>query len=178
MWTTDTDRYTVMPTTRARIRRHVRDTPGVHFNRIERELDLATGQVQYHLRRLVAGDELTVERIGGRAHYFEPTFDPWERRTVAFLRRETSRELIFRIHADGPVQPTTLATDLDLARSTVAWHVSNLTDAAIIEKSADHPMTLTLARPRQTADLLETVSPSLPDRLVDRFMRTVDALLE
>lgn len=167
-----------MATTRARVRRHVHETPGVHFNQVERDLDIATGQTQYHLRRLVSDGELVVERIGGRAHYFDPAFDPWERRALAFLRRETTREIVLRLHADGSVQPRTLASELDLARSTVSWHVSNLAEAGIVAKSDDRPMTLTLTRPDRTAELLETVSPSLPDRLVDRFVRTVDSIFE
>ncbi|MFW5916896.1 MAG: winged helix-turn-helix transcriptional regulator [Halorubrum sp.] len=167
-----------MPDTRTRVRRHVHDTPGVHFNRVGRELDIATGQTQYHLRRLVRDGEIAVERIGGRAHYFDPSFDPWERRALAFLRRETAREIIVRLHADGPTQSKTLADELDLARSTVSWHVSNLVDSGVVEKSADSPMTLELTRPERTADLLDEVSPSLPDRVVDRFVRTVDSLFQ
>ncbi|WP_166377214.1 ArsR family transcriptional regulator [Halorubrum sp. BOL3-1] len=167
-----------MPDTRTQIRRHVRDTPGVHFNQVGRDLDIATGQVQYHLRRLVRDDELAVERVGGRTHYFDPSFDPWERRVLAFLRRETARGILVRIHAGGPKRPKTLAGDLDLARSTISWHVSTLVENGIVEKSEDRPMTLALSRPNRTVELLELVSPSLPDRLVDRFVRTVDELLE
>ncbi|MFC7188245.1 winged helix-turn-helix transcriptional regulator [Halorubrum yunnanense] len=167
-----------MATTRDRVRRHVRETPGVHFNQVERDLDIATGQAQYHLRRLVNDEELIVERIAGRAHYFDPTFDPWERRALAFLRRETAREIVFRLHLDGPLRPDVLTTELDLSRSTVSWHVSNLSDAGVVTKSDDRPMTITLTRPEHTAELLDVVSPSLPDRLVDRFIRTVDSLFE
>jgi len=167
-----------MPDTRARVRRHVRDTPGVHFNRVSRDLDIATGQAQYHLRRLVRDDEVAVERIAGRAHYFDPDFDPWERRALAFLRRETAREILVRLHADGPTRPKALAEELDLARSTVSWHVSTLVESGIVEKSNDRPMRLSLARPDRTATLLDEVSPSLPDRVVDRFIRTVDSLFE
>jgi len=167
-----------MPDTRSRVRRHVRDTPGVHFNRVSRDLDIATGQAQYHLRRLVRDDEVAVKRIGGRAHYFDPSFDPWERRALAFLRRETARGILVRLHAGGPTRPATLADDLDLARSTVSWHVSNMVEHGIIEKSDDRPMRLSLARPEQTAALLDEVSSSLPDRIVDRFIRTVDSLFE
>jgi predicted transcriptional regulator len=167
-----------MPDTRARVRRHVCDTPGVHFNRVSRDLDIATGQAQYHLRRLVRADALAVERIAGRAHYFDPDFDPWERRALAFLRRETARAILVRLHADGPTRTTALVADLDLARSTVSWHVTILAENSIVEKSDDRPMRLSLARPAQTAALLDEVSASLPDRIVDRFIRTVDSLFE
>jgi predicted transcriptional regulator len=145
---------------------------------VERDLDIATGQAQYHLQRLVNDGELIVERVAGRVHYFDPTFDQWERHALAFLRRETAREIVLRLHADGPRRPETLATELDLSRSTVSWHVSTLGDAGIVTKSDDRPMTITLTRPEHTAELLDVVSPSLPDRLVDRFIRTVDNLFE
>ncbi|RAW44505.1 ArsR family transcriptional regulator [Halorubrum sp. 48-1-W] len=167
-----------MSDTRTRVLSHVRETPGVHFNRVSRELDIATGQAQYHLRRLVRDDEIAVERVAGRAHYFDPSFDPWERRAIAFLRRETARGILLRLHAEGPTRPATLTADLELARSTISWHVSNLVDAGIVEKSVDRPMTVALARPERTAELLDVVSPSLPDRIVDRFVRTVDSLFE
>ena len=167
-----------MPDTRARIRRRVHDTPGIHFSRLRNELGFATGQTQYHLYRLVRAGEIVSEEIAGRTHYYDPEFDPWERRTIAFLRRESARGIIVRLHANGPTQPTTLASELDLARSTVAWHVSTLADCGIVAKSDGRPMTVSLAHPDRTAELLDAVSPSLPEQVVDRFVRTVDRLLE
>ncbi|GAB6879035.1 hypothetical protein JCM17823_13090 [Halorubrum gandharaense] len=167
-----------MASTRDRIRRHVHETPGVHFSRVGRELDLATGQVQYHLRRLVRNGEVVREEVGGRTHYFAPTFDPWERRTVAYLRRETARGIVVRLHAEGATRPTDLAADLDVARSTVAYHVDKLAADDVIQRETDGPMRVALVDPERTAALLEAVSPSLPERVVDRFIRTVDRLLD
>ncbi len=167
-----------MVDTRQQIRHHVGELPGVHFNRLCRELDIATGQAQYHLYRLVREGEIVAEELGGKTHYYAPGFEPWERRTVAFLRRETTRGLIVRLHADGPAQPNELASELDLARSTISWHVSKLVAHGIVEKSDDRPVTISLADPERTAELLEAVSPSLPSRVVDRFVRTVDQLFD
>ena len=167
-----------MSTTRERIRDRIHDVPGVHQSRLGRDLDLAAGQLQYHLRQLTTDGDVVAEHLCGKTHYYPAGFDPWERRATAFLRRETPREIIVRLHADGPTRPDRLARELDLARSTIAWHVSNLVDHGVVEKSDDDPMTLSLREPERTAELLDEVSPSLPDRLVDRFVRTVDHLLE
>ncbi|WP_280536491.1 ArsR family transcriptional regulator [Halopenitus sp. POP-27] len=166
-----------MSDTRDRIRRHVHATPGLHFRRIGRDLDLATGQVQYHLRRLTREGTVVKEPVGGKTHYFAPSFDPWDRRTIAFLRRETARGIVVRLAADGDRRPGTLAADLDLAESTVSWHLSTLAEHDIVEKSPSSPMTVSLTRPARTAQLVDTVSPSVSDRLVDRFLRSVDELL-
>lgn len=167
-----------MVDTRDRIRNHIQDTPGVHFRGLERDLDLATGQIQHHLHRLITADDIVSREIVGKTHYFDLTFEPWEQRTLAFLRRESAREIIVRLHANGPTKPATLATELELARSTVSWHVSHLVKHDIIEKSDEYPIRLTLAHPNRTACLLNEVSPSLPDTIVDRFIQTVDHLFE
>ena len=39
-----------MSDVRRRIERRIADDPGIHVNELVRELDLAAGQVQYHLR--------------------------------------------------------------------------------------------------------------------------------
>ena len=167
-----------MGDTRTRIRRHVESCPGVHHSRLGRDLDLASGQLQYHLRWLRDEGTVVREAVGGKTHYYPPGIDPWERRALAFLRRETPRGIIVRLYADGPTRPGDLAADLGLARSTVAWHVSNLADHDVVAKSDGTPMTVSLTRPERTTALLEAVEPSLPDRLVDRFLRTVDTFLE
>lgn len=53
---------------------------------MERDLDIATGQVQYHLRRLVNDEVLVVDRINSRVEQTH-CFDLWERHPLVFLRR-------------------------------------------------------------------------------------------
>lgn len=165
-------------TTRERIRRHVERTPGVHFNELVRALDLAPGQVQHHLRRLV-GEELASASLYGRTHYYPADVDPWERGALALLRRETARAIVRTILADGPIDPASVADRVGVARSTLEWHLDRLTDLDVIDKRYDDRgrVTLAVVRPRETARLLATVDPSLVDRLVDRFDSLLDDVL-
>ena len=168
-----------MSDVRRAVHQHIESHPGVHFNELARNLDIATGQAQYHLRRLRDGDDLETEQVRGRTHYFTGGFDPWERRTIALLRRETVRSII--VYALDVEEPSAgeLADELDVARSTVSWHVETLVDADVAEKCYDSRgrCHIRLTRPGETKRLLDEVSPSLPDRLVDRFTRLVDASL-
>ncbi|WP_137286170.1 winged helix-turn-helix transcriptional regulator [Halorussus salinisoli] len=168
-----------MNETRRSIADHVRANPGVHFNAVVRALDLAPGQVQYHLRRLTADEEVVTDEVQGRTHLYPPRFDDWERSALAMFRRETARDVLAHLLDSGATTPAELADELGLARSTVEWHLDNLTDYDLVDKRREgNRVHLEPARPEATADLLGEVTPSLPERMVDRFTKLVDGLVE
>ena len=166
-----------MSDVRDRIERRIGDDPGIYFNELVRELDLAAGQVQYHLRRLTDADAVEAAELFGRTHYYPPEYGDWERAALALLRRETSAEIVATLLDDGPQRPVDVAERVGIARSTLAWHADRLVDAGLLEKRFDGHQ-LVVADERRTAVLLETADPTLPERLVDRYTRLVDLFLE
>jgi predicted transcriptional regulator len=162
-----------------RIRRRVDSKPGVHFNALVRELDLAPGQVQYHLRNLLADDRVVREQLYGKTHYYPPEYDDRERAALALLRRETVRDLLLTLLERERARPADLADSLGIARSTLEWHVGHLQEQDLVEKRRDdrNRVTLVPVRPEETKRLLAAVEPSLPQRMVDRFTRLFDDLL-
>ncbi|MGM0591301.1 MAG: winged helix-turn-helix transcriptional regulator [Halobacteriota archaeon] len=168
-----------MNRTRTRIANHVNAYPGVHFNELVRALDLAPGQVQHHIRRLIADDAAVSVHLYGRTHYYPPSFDPWEQATLALFRRETTRDVLGYLLKHESARPAEVADELGVARSTLEWHLDHLVEQDIVrkERNLHNHVTLVLARPEETAELLAEVSPSLPERFVDRFSRLVDSLL-
>lgn len=167
-------------TTRERLLAHVREHPGVHFSAIGRQLDLAPGQVQYHLKRLRKREAVVADERYGRTHYFTPSYDERERRTLALARRETARGIMFALLERDQASAGTLTEELDIARSTLAYHTDRLLEANLLEQSKDDRgrVSFSLAEPEETLQLLGHIRPSLPERLVDRFTRLVDDLLE
>jgi len=169
--------------TRSRIRECVHSNPGLHFSDIRRRLDIATGQAQYHLRKLHRSGSVEREEVCGRTHFYPPTYSEWERATIALLRRETARELILVLLETERVTPATLSRRLDIARSTVAWHVSNLIEHDIVRKTTTSEpgdtdrVTIQLHRRAEVYRLLREIEPRPSDRLVDRFSRLADELL-
>jgi len=168
-----------MTDTRTSIERTVASTPGVHFNELVRNTAYAPGQIQYHVRALVDAGALVREELFGRTHYYPPEYDAFERRVLALVRRETTRDVLLAVLDDGSNRPADVKERVGIARSTLEHHVTNLQDAGVLEKERDSRgrVTLALARPQRTRDLLEAVEPSVSDRLVDRFTRLVDDLL-
>ncbi|WP_436344686.1 winged helix-turn-helix transcriptional regulator [Natronorubrum sp. FCH18a] len=169
-----------MSDTRRQIRAQVRANAGIHFNELVRESAYAPGQIQYHVRRLIDAGELVREECYGQTHYYPPQYDEWERGALALFRRETVREIVVYLIEHEPCRPATVADDLDIARSTLEYHLDHLVERDIVDKRYDerNHVTLALANPERTAPLLSEVTPTVPDRLVDRFTRLVDGLLE
>lgn len=168
-----------MTDTRQQIRTHVGTNAGVHFNELVRESDFAPGQVQYHVRRLREDGRLVREEFYGRTHYYPPEYDEWERAALALFRRETAREIVVYLIEHEPAAPSDVADTLGIARSTLEYHLDRLVARDLVEKRYDdrNRVRLELANPEATGRLLTTVTPTVPDRLVDRFTRLVDELL-
>jgi predicted transcriptional regulator len=168
-----------MVETRTRIADAVRSTPGIHFNGLVRSLDLATGQVQYHLKRLLAEESVVKTELYGRTHYFPDTYDKWERRTLALLRRETTRDVVAVLFEMGSARPNELAETLDLARSTLEWHLDHLIeqDVAVKRYTSRNQVSIELARPEDTIELVRSADPTLLGKMVSRFTRLVDRML-
>ncbi|MFB6096160.1 MAG: winged helix-turn-helix transcriptional regulator [Haloferacaceae archaeon] len=164
---------------RTQIRSFVERHPGVHFNGLVRRLDLAPGQVQYHLRPLLGDGRLVREEFYGQTHYYPRECDEWSRGLLALARRETARDVIFDLLERGPSRPAAVAERVGVARSTLEWHLDHLVEQGVVEKrrGSHNRVTLALRRPEATLELLGAVEPSLPERLVDRFERLLDGLL-
>lgn len=168
-----------MTNVRDRIYRHVAANPGTHFSQLRRDLDLATGQTQYHLEQLREAGEVVAESLYGRTHYYTSAYDAPKRSAIAVLRRETARDVLCYLVAEGPSPPAAVANDLDIARSTLEWHLGHLIEQALLEKRHDGGrVTLVLSDPDATAQALRLIDPTLPERLVDRFVRLIDRLIE
>lgn len=167
-------------TTRERLLAHVREHPGVHVSALGRQLDLAPGQVQYHLKRLRKRDAVVADERYGRTHYFPPGYDDRERRTLALAHRETARAILFTLLERKEAAAGALTTELDIARSTLSYHTDRLVEADLVEQTKDDRgrVHFSLAEREETLRLLQSIRPSFPERLVDRFTRLVDDLLE
>jgi len=103
---------------RERVRDHVAANPGVHFNAVVRQLDLAPGQVQHHVRSLRDDGALAVDGFYGRTHYFPPETPEWERAALALARRETARDVLLCLLDTCPSSPSDVAERVGVARST------------------------------------------------------------
>ncbi|MFB6104131.1 MAG: winged helix-turn-helix transcriptional regulator [Halobacteriaceae archaeon] len=169
-----------MTAVRPRIAAYLTANPGTHVSGVVRDLDLARGQVQHHLDALVDAGAVVVERFRGRTHYFPAEYDPLERRRIAVVQRETARDVLVTLVQTGPTRPAVIADRLQIARSTLEYHLDALCDVDLVAKRRDEAgrVTLVVTAPETALDLVATTSPSTTDRFVDRFARLLDTFLE
>lgn len=158
----------------------VDENPGIHFNELVRSISPATGQVQYHIRRLIDSNEVDRMSLYGRTHYYPAEYPEGDRGAVALLRRETARGIVVYVIENGESHPEEVADGLGIARSTLEWHLGRLEEQGLVEKARGDGSRVCVEAvgEERTVEMLSDISPSLPDRLVDRFMNMVDRMLE
>lgn len=122
--------------TRARVLALLRERPGLGTTEAARELGLDPTTVSYHLRRL-AKERLVVTEGKGRCarHFASGSLAAPER--VRILAERTSPQVLAAIR-DAPGAPTaSLAARVDIARTTLRWHLASLERAGLVRCERD-----------------------------------------
>jgi len=158
--------------TRKDIFEYVEANPGVHFSQLKRDLGVETGLLQYHLRELERYDVLESEEYQGRRRVFVAhELDTEERQILATLRYETTRRILLFLLEHGPSRNGELAREIGVTPATISWHLSNLLDADVVERTSDDRTTgYRVADDELTVQLLVRYRESFVDRAVDRIV--------
>ena len=110
-------------------------TPGAHFSKLRDDLQLGTGETQYHLRRLE--DESRVEsRRDGEYRRFFPAgrFSTFEQIALGYLRRDTPRGMLLALLRDPSLTGSELASRLDVSSPTVSKYAGKLESAGLLNR--------------------------------------------
>jgi len=122
--------------TRDAIRGYVPTTPGAHFSKLRDDLQLGTGEAQYHLRKLVDDDEIESTKDADYRRYFPADrFDDLDKRALGYLRRETPRGMVLALLRNPDATGAALADDLGVSRPTVSAAAAALEDAALLDRT-------------------------------------------
>lgn len=157
---------------RKQIFEYIEVNPGSHFSKLKRELDMETGLLQYHLRKLEEMNVIESETHHGRRRLFVAReLNKKERSILSRLRYQTTREILLYLLEVGPARNSGIAEEVGVAPSTVSWHLSNLLEEGIVESIQDGRTTLyQVANEEATVQLLIRYQESFVDRAVDRII--------
>jgi predicted transcriptional regulator len=162
---------------RRAIYQHVAANPGTHFRELLDEFEYAQGTLQYQLRWLE--DEALVEASddGKYTRYYPAAeFDEADRAVMNALRREYSRRVLAHLLSDGPLSTTELSDRLGKAKSTVSWHLSNLSEAGLVTNEREgRRVVYAVSDPERVRRLYAVHQRSFTDRVVDRLLGLWDS---
>jgi predicted transcriptional regulator len=159
-------------TSRRAIYQYIDTNPGEHFREILDEFDYAQGTIQYQLRWL-ENEGLLEESDDGKftRYYPQAEYDETEQEVLNALRRKYSRRIIAQLLADGPLSTSELSERIEKAKSTISWHLSNLSGAGLVTKERDGRTVLyELEDPDQVRYLYTIHRRSFTDKVVDRLL--------
>jgi predicted transcriptional regulator len=162
--------------TRRRIYEHVARHPGKYLRELQRELGLAMGALEYHLDQLAAAHLVSVAHEAQK-RFFPTDMDRRDKPVLAFLRQKLPRRALLLVLRDGACPKARMLVELDLAPSTLNYHLRRLVDFGLLQadrEGRDAVYRVTDA-PRVVA-LLVAHRASLMDRMVDAFLEGMDAM--
>jgi len=114
---------------------YVASTPGAHFSKVRDDLQLGTGETQYHLRNLVDDDTLEVSRDGDYKRFFPAgRFSEFEQVALGYLRRDTPRGMLVHLLRDPAATGSELAARLGVSRATVSTYAKELDAVGLLSR--------------------------------------------
>lgn len=121
--------------TRKRILDFVSSHPGVHLRQICRGLELAMGDVQYHVQRLEKEGRITSARRGFYRFFYPSTlFGQRQRDVLSVLALDTPRELLLAIVEKPDSAQEELAKATGISQPTASWHLKRLVALGVVKK--------------------------------------------
>ncbi|APE95947.1 winged helix-turn-helix transcriptional regulator [Halodesulfurarchaeum formicicum] len=159
--------------TREAIAGYVERTPGAHFSKIRDDLGIATGETQYHLRRLT--DQGTLERYrDGDYKRFYPAgrFDAFEQVTLGYLRRETPRAMVCTLLQEPTHTGASLSAAIGVSPATVSNHATEMAEHGVLDRSEGYRVN----RPETVITLLVRYAESFDAETVNFAADAADLL--
>lgn len=158
--------------TRQRLFKLILECPGIHFRDIQRRTESATGNLTYHLDKLVKVGLLEVCRDGGYLRYYARKETSVEEKEILELaRRKTPRYILLLLLQNEINTNEQLSRILNLTPSTVSWHITKLLETNILYVRAEgRKVFYSVNSPELVSRILIKYKESYMDKLVDRFV--------
>jgi predicted transcriptional regulator len=110
----------------------------VHFRQISRDLDLAIGQLDFHINALMKGEVIVKETISGNARYYvRDKFSKDERKAMSILRREIPRGIALFLLDNPGSTPSKILENFSFTSATMSYHLRRLEKTGILRVEQD-----------------------------------------
>jgi predicted transcriptional regulator len=118
---------------RDRICKYIIDNPGCHLRKISKDLSLAMGDTQHHLKMLEKADLIKSRRIGVfRRYYTVSIYGERLESLLAILRQEVPRDIILYLIENPGANQAEIAKHKGFSAPTINWHMSRLIEIGLV----------------------------------------------
>lgn len=119
--------------TRKMVYDYIQAHPGAHLREIARSLNLAIGDVQYHLYALEKNGYVVSKRRGLYKHFYTNNiFNESQKNIIEALSHETSRRILFLLLHKHSISQGEIAKFVKVSASTVTWHMKRLINTGLV----------------------------------------------
>ncbi len=128
----------LMHPARRRIYSLVCESPGTYFHRIGEVLEIPTGTLAWHLRKLQEEGLIgTIKHSGKRIYFPVGLRSPDIEKIFMVLQNETTQKVFLHVLNNKAQTQTEIANELDLNHDTTRYHLSVLENVELVEMIRD-----------------------------------------
>ena len=154
---------------RRRIYTYIKANPGIHFRKMQRDLSLAVGQLDFHLNSLIKNELIVKETAGGNARYYvRDRFSREEKVMMSALRRDIPRGIVLHLLENPDDTPSRILRYFKFTNATLSYHLRRLEKAGVLEaEMIGRERHYRVRDPELVNLLLISYSTTLVDTIVD-----------
>jgi len=157
---------------RVQILEFIKANPGSHLRGIKRELNLAMGVLQYHLRRLEKDQSIISRRRGLYKRFYKRLdFEIEEQEILGVLFQETERDLLLYLLKTPDATQKELSEFAHISASSTSWHMKRLVQAGLVKSRRQGSFVYYVAKgdPVKILTLLKSYHPRIWERWAGRL---------
>ncbi len=157
---------------RVQILEFIKANPGSHLRGIKRELNLAMGVLQYHLRRLEKDQSIISRRRGLYKRFYKRLdFEVEEQEILGVLFQETERDLLLYLLKTPDATQKELSEFAHISASSTSWHMKRLVQAGLVKSRRQGSFVYYMAKgdPVKILRLLKSYHPRIWERWAGRL---------
>lgn len=158
--------------TRRRIFQFIRERPGTFSRELERELDMQTGVLQYHLNLMEGLGIITSQGDGFRRRYFvSQDVSVQDRRVLSVLKLKTPRRIVLHLLQHPNSSFDQVLSQFTFSKGALSFHMKKLVESGIVTPARSSGGTLYYVNDEdRVARVIITYRATFLDNLVDSFI--------